>query len=103
MKRGTFGGPEARRAIGERLRQARKRRGIKQVEIGRVLGVTSQQVSKYEKGINDLPLTAAVVLRKKFGITLHELAPAPPDATAAILVETMRALERLLDHVRRMR
>jgi transcriptional regulator with XRE-family HTH domain len=38
--------------IGRRIRALRLERGISQTELGRILGVTFQQIQKYEKGAN---------------------------------------------------
>lgn len=40
------------RRIGDNLRQARKGAGLSQEALGEKLGVTFQQVQKYEKGVN---------------------------------------------------
>ncbi|NBB64298.1 helix-turn-helix domain-containing protein [Pseudomonas sp. ODNR1LW] len=48
-------------AIGARLRRMRERRGRNQSELGRAIGVTFQQVQKYENGRNRL--SAARLLR----------------------------------------
>ena len=38
--------------IGSRLRSERQARGLSQTELGAALGVTFQQVQKYERGVN---------------------------------------------------
>ena len=38
--------------VGERIRLLRKRRNMSQTDLGKALGVTFQQVQKYEKGKN---------------------------------------------------
>jgi len=38
--------------VGQRIRARRMAKGISQTELGRILGVTFQQVQKYEKGVN---------------------------------------------------
>src|SRR5215469_7630290 len=38
--------------VGARIRVLRQRRKMSQTELGKALGVTFQQVQKYEKGIN---------------------------------------------------
>jgi|SRR5690606_7715215 len=38
--------------IGRRLREARIVRGMSQTELGEALGITFQQIQKYEKGLN---------------------------------------------------
>lgn len=42
--------PEGARAIGERITALRKARGITQVELAEVLGISQALVSKYERG-----------------------------------------------------
>jgi transcriptional regulator with XRE-family HTH domain len=39
-------------AIGARVRQRRKELGLTQEKLGEALGITFQQVQKYEKGVN---------------------------------------------------
>ena len=36
--------------IGQRLKEARARHGVSQVELGKMLGLTYQQIQRYEKG-----------------------------------------------------
>ena len=38
--------------IGKRMRELRNANNISQVELGRELGVSFQQIQKYEKGVN---------------------------------------------------
>src|SRR5256885_13574519 len=38
--------------IGQRIRARRMAKGMSQTELGNLLGVTFQQVQKYEKGVN---------------------------------------------------
>jgi transcriptional regulator with XRE-family HTH domain len=38
--------------VGQRIRARRMAKGMSQTELGAVLGVTFQQVQKYEKGVN---------------------------------------------------
>lgn len=40
------------RHVGIRLRKLRERKGWNQMQAGEVIGVTFQQIQKYEKGIN---------------------------------------------------
>jgi transcriptional regulator with XRE-family HTH domain len=42
--------PEGARAIGERITALRKARGVTQVELAEVLGISQALVSKYERG-----------------------------------------------------
>lgn len=43
---------DADRRLGERIRVRRRELGMSQVRLGELLGVTFQQIQKYEKGVN---------------------------------------------------
>jgi transcriptional regulator with XRE-family HTH domain len=43
---------EADRHVGQRLRQLRRAHGMSQTKLGEMLGLSFQQVQKYERGIN---------------------------------------------------
>lgn len=59
---------------GEQIRYYRTMRGLTQSEFGDMLGVTYQQVQKYEKGIGLSAWTRGITIAKKLGISLIELA-----------------------------
>lgn len=46
---------DADREVGLRIRSLRTRQGLSQTALGQVLGVTFQQIQKYERGANRLP------------------------------------------------
>jgi transcriptional regulator with XRE-family HTH domain len=48
--------------IGARLRVARKARGFSQTELGDSIGVTFQQIQKYERGANRISCSALILL-----------------------------------------
>lgn len=50
--------------IGKRLRTARQLRGHTQKELADFLGITHQQVQKYETGKNRIPITKLVILAR---------------------------------------
>ena len=43
---------EQDRRVGQRIKMLRKSKGISQTALGRALGVTFQQIQKYENGVN---------------------------------------------------
>lgn len=59
-KRGTPRMSEAHKAeyigIGKRLRAARKAKGVTQEQVARWVGMTFQQIQKYENGSNRIPV-----------------------------------------------
>lgn len=61
--------------IGQRLRQARIRRDLSQAELGAAIGVTFQQVQKYEKGESRIALSTLAQLRSALQIEPADLLP----------------------------
>lgn len=54
--------------VGARLRAARMAVGASQAELGRVLGVSFQQIQRYERGVNRLPAYAIAALEVHLGL-----------------------------------
>src|SRR3954462_13876528 len=52
MKSGTKSTTSHDVEVGQRIRARRMAKGMSQTELGALLGVTFQQVQKYEKGVN---------------------------------------------------
>jgi transcriptional regulator with XRE-family HTH domain len=59
--------------IGGRLRQARKARGLSQTQLGESIGVTFQQIQKYERGTNRISSSALILLARTLQISPLEL------------------------------
>lgn len=59
--------------FGNRLRQFRLARGYSQNELGNALGITFQQVQKYEKGTNRISSTRVKTLCEVLQITPDQL------------------------------
>lgn len=55
--------------IGETLRLLRQKTGLSLKDVGEILGVSYQQVQKYERGVNRLPLSMLPDLCDLFGVT----------------------------------
>ena len=74
--------------IGQRLKQARKLRSLSQQKVGDMLGVSFQQVQKYENGTNRISVKATLKL-KEHGIDLlsslsNQVNPLFPDQTLCL-------------------
>jgi transcriptional regulator with XRE-family HTH domain len=69
MKRNTEDKPY--RLIGKNLKRIRIYAGLSQAEFGKILGVTFQQVQKYEIGINRLPAYQLFMLHRTFNVPLE--------------------------------
>ncbi len=59
----------ANRAIGRRLKETREQMGISQGALAKPLGVTFQQVQKYEKGRNRITAATLVVMLENLGVS----------------------------------
>ncbi len=98
--------PAADRAIGATIRRLRVARGLSQEELSIALGLTFQQVQKYEKGVNAIRSTRLVTLAQALGTTVGVLlgedgadaASVPqlsvPTVRLALAIEGMTAEQR---------
>ena len=59
--------------IGERLQELRKDRGVSQVELAKLLGVSSNTISSYECNRSDPDDNLKIVIAKYFDISLDYL------------------------------
>jgi transcriptional regulator with XRE-family HTH domain len=82
--------------LGRRLRQARLAKGLSQQESGEHLGVSYQQVQKYERGTNRVSVTTLVRLQELYQVPLDFLIPSSGGASDA-LASSRRALKLLRD------
>lgn len=70
--------------IGKRMRQARLRLNLTQAEVAEKIGVTFQQVQKYERGDTRLALSTLARLRGVLRIEAADLLPPLRDDGSAI-------------------
>lgn len=70
-------------AIGRRLRARRNEIGISQERLGELLGVSFQQVGKYEDGSNQLRISRVVKIASIMGITIAALTAGLDNETKA--------------------
>lgn len=61
--------------IGNKLRTLRTLRGVSQQALGEATGITFQQIQKYEKGLNRLSLSRALMVCKILDIKITDLLP----------------------------
>jgi transcriptional regulator with XRE-family HTH domain len=61
--------PDINEKLGKRLRTARKALGLSQTHIGNVLGVSFQQVGKYESGANTMSVPTFLAMCRALNIT----------------------------------
>jgi len=85
--------------VGQRLRSERLARGMTQTDLGVAIGVTFQQVQKYEKGANRISASMLVRAASAMGIAAADLFPTSTDAPASAPkdVRTIRGGAALID------
>lgn len=66
--------------LGERIAQLRKDRGLTQVQLAELLGVSQQHMQSFEKGRRRVPVSALPTLSKALSVPLETLVgmDAPP-------------------------
>ena len=55
--------------VGDQLRKRREKLNLKQLELGKLLGISYQQIQKYEKGENKIPAGRLFQLAQLLGVT----------------------------------
>jgi len=63
--------------IGERLKEIRKRKGMTQEDLASKLGMTFQQIQKYENGKNRISFSNMVELSRYLGVSLDSFLDSP--------------------------
>lgn len=69
------------RRIGANLRRLRRQHHLSQSAIGRLLGVSYQQLQKYEKGMDRIPAAYLYDLSLAFGVPISEFFAVPEGAS----------------------
>lgn len=82
--------------LGRRLREIRKGHCESQQQLGDFLGVTLQQIQKYERGVNRLPIDSACRICHRYDLPIERLLPpsAMPTGPRTLLAETLLEEER---------
>ncbi len=94
--------------VGLRLRTLRKAHGMSQDQLGQALGITFQQIQKYERGSNRISASMMVKAARALGVQADALLPAdmavgPPPldtdrvSTLMTIVARVRGAEELLE------
>jgi transcriptional regulator with XRE-family HTH domain len=87
-------------ALGDRIRRRRRELGMSQSALGAKLGITFQQVQKYENGTNRVSATMLVKLSDALGMPVTEIlhepeASAPPLGAKAEDAQLLAAFGRI--------
>lgn len=66
-------------AVGQNVRAARTGAGLTQSELGSAIGVTFQQIQKYERGVNRISASMLVRIAAALGVPVISLFPGEED------------------------
>lgn len=86
------------RIIGINLRHLRQSAALSQRQVGRLLGVSFQQIQKYERGENRIPVEKLHLLKNIYGVPYHYFFKGMPlhqDQKAAPFSWDLSVYERL--------
>ena len=62
---------KSEKSIGEFIRQIRKSSGLSQMQLAEKIGISYQQLQKYEKGINNLSLSRLKQISGALGVSVN--------------------------------
>lgn len=86
--------------IGRRIRDIRKAKGLSQTDLAEFLGMTFQQVQKYEGGKNRISTSALILICQKLGVSpMDIIGPliGEPSATAGLIDQVASLKQQLSD------
>ncbi|MCR5878061.1 helix-turn-helix domain-containing protein [Phenylobacterium sp. J367] len=81
-------------AIGARIRTRRRQLGLSQTDLAEKLGVSFQQVQKYERGANRVAASTLIAAAEALGATVSSLVGEDPSGRDSGDDEIFRALAR---------
>jgi transcriptional regulator with XRE-family HTH domain len=89
-------------AVGLRIRQLRKARGMSQENLGDALGITFQQIQKYERGTNRVSASMLVKTARTLNVAPTAIlpdddAPQPQSPLVMQILAQMRGVEELVE------
>ena len=98
MATSVLGGPDPVDVhVGARMRELRKSQGVSQTDLGSAIGVTFQQIQKYEKGTNRVSASMLYAIARRLAVPLTAFFEGLPDPALGISIEPSKAVRRRKD------
>ncbi len=94
------------RRIGQIIKEARKARGMTQMKLSELIGVSYQQVQKYEKGSDNISVERLKQIAKAVNVPVTLFFPTSAEAVAeapAVYTKTAKDEAALLELYRRIK
>jgi transcriptional regulator with XRE-family HTH domain len=79
--------------IGARIRAVRLDRGLSQSDVADAIGITFQQLQKYETGKNRIAAATLVQISEAVDVALTELLPALDDVSDCVSLDLLNSTE----------
>ncbi len=57
--------------IGEKIRELRKKKGLSQIELANRIGISFQQIQKYEKGLSKISISRLYQISDALGVDIN--------------------------------
>lgn len=87
--------PAFKKRVGRNLKKIRKTAGLTQTEFGERIGIAFYQVSRYERGLDEISLFLAVRVCEEFDVELRDLIKRNPQPIATTTEEAVAILGEL--------
>ena len=69
--------------VGQRVRELRERRGLSQTTLGAAVGISFQQIQKYERGVNRISASSLFAIAKALDVTPTDILEGIPSHLSA--------------------
>jgi transcriptional regulator with XRE-family HTH domain len=91
--------------IGARIRAVRLERGLSQSDVANAIGITFQQLQKYETGKNRIAAATLAALAESLEVQMADFVPLPSEYSESISLELLESdeLRALVDAFLRVR
>jgi transcriptional regulator with XRE-family HTH domain len=89
--------------IGQRVRACRLIRGMSQTQLGDAVGLTFQQIQKYEKGVDRIASSRLLQIASALGVTPGTFFPSPTNVNGVVPSDEMSMLVNRPDTIEMLR
>ena len=92
INRGARSCQDQDKAIGERINMYRRAKKLSQADLGTALGITFQQVQKYEKGVNRVSASRLVQISELLEVSIADLLGGSSQETTGDMADVMACM-----------
>jgi len=74
--------------IGQKIKEIRKKKGISQMGLAEKVGLSFQQIQKYEKGTSKISVSRLFQIAEALGVDIHTFFEKPQNSVSVAMEET---------------